>query len=353
MSTDVLSEGQNLQTAKYLINYDLHWNPTRMIQRAGRIDRIGSPYKRIFVYNFFPEDELEELLKLVEILQNKIINIDKSVGLDQTILGEEIHPKVFGIIRRIKGKDSKLFVELERDAFGGGEKFYQPLKDFLKKKAVDELEKIPHGVYSGLKKNKIKGIFFYYKYGNDFHFWYLYDISTGSIMTNKTEIIDFISCKQNKERIIPNFFEKIYEVNKIVVEDIERTYTEIELSQTQDSKIKELSKSRSTSFVKKMIDEVEIQIDSYLNDFPDDDSIDKFWEPVKNKLISIPPTKKRLQRLRKIWKQYNPKTKGDGDWKKMIKKLGNFLIEKGIFRKNIVEPFDKSKLKLITIDLIS
>src|SRR3989344_38514 len=60
LSTDVLSEGQNLQTAKYLINYDLHWNPTRMIQRAGRIDRIGSPYKKIFVYNFFPEDELEE-----------------------------------------------------------------------------------------------------------------------------------------------------------------------------------------------------------------------------------------------------------------------------------------------------
>src|SRR3989338_10767560 len=184
MSTDVLSEGMNLQKARYLINYDLHWNPTRMIQRAGRIDRIGSPYPKIFVYNFFPEEELEELLKLVEVLQNKIIDIDKSVGLDQTILGEEIHPKVFGIIRRIKGKDSRLFAELERDAFGGCEKFYQPLKDFLKKKALEELEKIPYGVYSGLEKNKIMGIFFYYKYGNDFHFWYLYDISTGSIMTN-------------------------------------------------------------------------------------------------------------------------------------------------------------------------
>jgi len=349
MSTDVLSEGQNLQTAKYLINYDLHWNPTRMIQRAGRIDRIGSPYKKIFVYNFFPEDELEELLKLVEILQNKIIDIDKSVGLDQTILGEEIHPKVFGIIRKIKGKNSKVFAELEQDAFGGGEKFYQPLKDFLKKKALDELEKIPHGVYSGLKKGKISGIFFYYKYGNDFHFWYLYDVNTGSIITNKTEIIDFISCKPNKERVIPNFFEKIYEVNKIIVEDIERAYKEIELSQTQDSKLKELSKSRSTKFVKNMITEIELQIDSYLNEFPDDDSIEKFWEPVKNKLISIPQTKKRLQVLRKIWRQY----KKDNNWKKMIKDLNNFLMEKGIFKKTVVEPFDKSKLRLITIDFIS
>lgn len=349
MSTDVLSEGQNLQSAQYLINYDLHWNPTRMIQRAGRIDRIGSPYKKIFVYNFFPEDELEELLKLVQILQNKIIDIDRSVGLDQTILGEEIHPKVFGIIRKIKDKDSKIFAELEKDAFGGGEKFYQPLKDFLKNKALEELEKIPYGVYSGLKKEKISGIFFYYKYGEDFHFWYLYDVSNGSLITNKTEIVDFISCDQKEERVIPNFFEKIYEVNKIIVEDIERSYKEIELSQTQDSKLKGLSKSRSTKFVKKMVDEIEGEIETYLDDFPDDDSIEKFWEPVKNKFISIPQTKKRLQKLRGIWKQY----KKDNDWKKMIKELSNFLMEKGIFRKMVVAPFDKSKLQLITIDFIS
>ncbi|MBU4266495.1 MAG: hypothetical protein KKE96_04635 [Candidatus Altiarchaeota archaeon] len=349
LSTDVLSEGQNLQSAKYLINYDLHWNPTRMIQRAGRIDRIGSPYKKIFVYNFFPEDELEELLKLVEILQNKIIDIDKSVGLDQTILGEEIHPKVFGVIRRIKGKDSKIFAELEDDAFGGGEKFYQPLKDFLKNKALEDLEKIPHGVYSGLKKNDISAIFFYYKYGEEFHFWYLYDITTSSIITNKTEIINFMACKPKEDRVIPNFFEKIYDVNKIIVEDIESSYKEIELSQTQDSKLKELSKSRSTKFVKNMITEIELQIDSYLDEFPDDDSIEQFWEPVRNKLISVPPTKKRLQILRKIWRQY----KRDNDWKKVIKELNNFLMEKGTFKKNVVEPFDKSKLQLITIDFVS
>ena len=349
LSTDVLSEGQNLQSAKYLINYDLHWNPTRMIQRAGRIDRIGSPFKKIFVYNFFPEDELEELLKLVEILQNKIIDIDKSVGLDQTILGEEIHPKVFGIIRKIKSKDSKIFAELEQEAFGGGERFYQPLKDFLKNKGVEELEKIPYGVHSGLMKNKMAGIFFYYKYGDDFHFWYLYDVNNNSILTNKTDILEFINCKLKEERVIPNFFEKVYDINKIVVEDIERLYKEIELSYTQDSKLKELSKSKSTKFVKNMINEIEIHIDSYLNEFPNDNSIEKIWESVKNKLISIPQTKKRLQNLRKIWRQY----KKDNDWRKMIKELGGFLIEKGVFKKIVVEPFDRSKLKLITIDFIS
>jgi hypothetical protein len=289
------------------------------------------------------------MLKLVEILQNKIIDIDKSVGLDQTILGEEIHPKVFGIIRRIRSKDEKLFAELESDMFGGGEMFYQPLKDFLKNKGVEELEKIPYGIFSGLKKDKVSGIFFYYKYGNDFHFWHLYDVNNGSITTNKTNILDFIKCNTNEKRIMPDFFDKIYEINKIVVEDIERSYKEIELSHTQDSKLKELSKSASTKFVKNMINEIEIHINSYLEEYPADTHIEKIWEPIKNKLISIPQTKKRLQNLRKTWKQY----KKDNDWKKMITELGGFLIEKGVFKKTTVEPFNKSRLKLVTIDFIS
>jgi high-affinity nickel permease len=218
----------------------------------------------------------------------------------------------------------------------------------LKKRGLEELEKIPYGIYSGLKKNEISGIFFYYMYGDDFHFWYLYDINAASIITNKTEILDFISCKPNTKRIVPNFFEKIYEVNKIIVGDIEKTYKEIELSQMQDSKLKELSQSRSTKFVKNMINEIELQIDSYLDECPDG-SIEKFWEPVRDKLLSIPLTKKRLQVLRRMWKRY----KKDDDWKKLIKELNNFLMEKGMLKKAIVEPFDMSKLRLITVDFIS
>ena len=349
LSTDVLSEGQNLQSAKFLINYDLHWNPTRMIQRAGRIDRIGSPYKEIFVYNFFPEDELEELLKLVEVLQNKIIGIDKAVGLDQTILGEEIHPKVFGIIRRIKGKDERLFKELEADLFGGGELFYQPLKDFLKDKGVEELEKIPFGVFSGLKKEKISGIFFYYEYGNDFHFWYLYDIKTGIMLTSKTDILEFIKCRQDEPRIMPSFFEQVYEANRVVLEEIERTYKEIELSNTQDSQLKELNRSNSTKFIKKMIDEIELQISEYLYEYPADTSVEQVWDTIKTKLLSLPPTKKRIQALRQIWKTY----KKDNDWKRMVHDIEEFLTKKGVFRKVVLEPFDSSKLKLVTMDFIS
>jgi len=349
MSTDVLSEGMNLQTAQFLINYDLHWNPTRMIQRAGRIDRIGSPFKEICIYNFFPEDELEELLRLVQILQNKIIGIDESIGLDQTILGEEIHPKVFGVIRRIKEKDSTILDELEKQVYGGGEKFYQPLKEFLNKKAVEELENIPYGVHSGLKKNRISGVFFYYKYGNDFHFWYLYDVESGAVIKNKTEIIDFIECSPSEGRVIPDFFEKIYEINKSILENIKSTYKELEQKQRVDSALVELDRDSSTKFVNKMIREIELELNEYLSEFPEDREIEKHWEAVKDKLLSIAYTKKRLSELRKIWKRYREVT----DWKRLIGDLNSFLSEKSTFAKEPIPPFDEKLLKLVVVDLIS
>ena len=64
VATDKLSEGQNLQDCGVIINYDLHWNPVRMIQRNGRINRIGSLFSEIFIFNFRPTEQLENYLKL-------------------------------------------------------------------------------------------------------------------------------------------------------------------------------------------------------------------------------------------------------------------------------------------------
>ena len=82
IATDVLSEGQNLQDAQFLVNYDLPWNPVRMIQRAGRIDRLFSPHEKVYIYNLMPEDGLEDLLNLVKNLSKKIETIEDAVALD-------------------------------------------------------------------------------------------------------------------------------------------------------------------------------------------------------------------------------------------------------------------------------
>ena len=92
ISTDVLSEGQNLQDCGVIINYDLTWNPIRLVQRNGRIDRIGSPHAEIGIYNMFPEEELEALLHLIERLTDRISTIDDLGLLDASVLGEVVHP---------------------------------------------------------------------------------------------------------------------------------------------------------------------------------------------------------------------------------------------------------------------
>lgn len=86
VATDVLSEGLNMQDCDNVINYDLHWNPTRLIQRFGRIDRIGSEHEEIFGYNFLPETRLEEQLGLREKLTRRIQEIHNMIGEDAAIL---------------------------------------------------------------------------------------------------------------------------------------------------------------------------------------------------------------------------------------------------------------------------
>lgn len=94
-STDILSEGQNLQDCGMLVNYDLHWNPVRMIQRNGRINRIGTEYPEVYIYNIRPEDQLEEYLRLVERLEGKINLIRNTIGTDTPVLDEEENPIEF------------------------------------------------------------------------------------------------------------------------------------------------------------------------------------------------------------------------------------------------------------------
>ena len=95
-ATDVLSEGQNLQDAAILVNYDLHWNPVRMIQRNGRVNRLGSDFSEVVISNMVPEDHIEMYLKLVARLQGKIDTIKNTVGLDQGVLqNDDVNPMEF------------------------------------------------------------------------------------------------------------------------------------------------------------------------------------------------------------------------------------------------------------------
>lgn len=86
VATDVLSEGLNLQDGDHIINYDLHWNPVRLIQRVGRVDRLGSQHDTVYVFNFLPEAGVERQLRLRERLAHRIQDIHDTIGEDAQIL---------------------------------------------------------------------------------------------------------------------------------------------------------------------------------------------------------------------------------------------------------------------------
>ena len=163
ISTDVLSEGQNLQDCGYLINYDLHWNPTRMVQRAGRIDRLGSSFDILHIYNMFPQRALEELLGLVRSLTAKIEVINQTGFLDASVLGEVVTPRDFNTLKRIADEDNAVveeqesFLELARS-----EVLLAELQKVLSTDAQRWLTDLDDGIHSGLEHRDTKGMFFYF-----------------------------------------------------------------------------------------------------------------------------------------------------------------------------------------------
>jgi SNF2 family DNA or RNA helicase len=89
IATDCISEGQNLQDCDWLINYDIHWNPVRIIQRFGRIDRIGSPNQRIQLVNFWPNMELEEYINLEQRVSGRMVLLDVSATGEENLIEQQ------------------------------------------------------------------------------------------------------------------------------------------------------------------------------------------------------------------------------------------------------------------------
>src|SRR5439155_20844285 len=119
VATDVLAEGLNLQDCDNIINYDLHWNPVRLIQRFGRIDRIGSDHDVVYGFNFLPETGIERNLGLRQKLHNRIQEIHDTIGEDAAILDktENLNEEAFYAIYEKKGGQLSLFEDEEEESF--------------------------------------------------------------------------------------------------------------------------------------------------------------------------------------------------------------------------------------------
>ncbi|MDP8203069.1 MAG: helicase-related protein [Candidatus Tenebribacter mawsonii] len=137
IATDVFSEGLNLQDCNRIINYDLHWNPVRLIQRFGRIDRIGTEYDTIYGYNFLPETGIEKHLGLRERLAIRIQEIHDTIGEDAAILDktEQLNEDAMYTIYEKKGDQLSLF-----DDDGGDLLNVTEVEEQLRQLKRDDLE---------------------------------------------------------------------------------------------------------------------------------------------------------------------------------------------------------------------
>jgi SAM-dependent methyltransferase len=248
ISTDVLSEGQNLQDAQYLINYDLHWNPVRMIQRAGRIDRLFSPHEKIYIYNVMPEQELEDLLKLVKSLTRKLETIEDAVALDASVLGEQIEARQLDRIMTLrKGGSQADEIYLESESTQGIDEGLEILTQYLKLMkdfATEDVLQIPDGVYS-IKKGAKTGVYIMLRMPEDTSgevYWRFYPIDEiARPLTSPNEVLKLLNAAQDELRFVVgddlNPFKFLRQPLEAAVNQIGELYLQSAAAQTPDKLI--------------------------------------------------------------------------------------------------------------------
>lgn len=151
IGTDCISEGQNLQDCDYLINYDIHWNPVRIIQRFGRIDRIGSPNDVIQLTNFWPNISLDEYINLKARVEGRMRMVNLSATGNDNPIDEADNAELEYRKRQLEKIQNEV-VDLEEMGSGvsimdlGLNEFHLDLQELLKK--YGEADQMPFGIHA-------------------------------------------------------------------------------------------------------------------------------------------------------------------------------------------------------------
>ena len=151
IATDCISEGQNLQDCDYLINYDIHWNPVRIIQRFGRIDRIGSKNAVIQLVNFWPDVTLDEYIDLKAKVETRMKIVNMTATGDDNIISEDEKTDLEYRKAQLKRLQEEV-VDIEEMSSGisimdlGLNEFRLDLLEYIKRHP--EIEKTPYGLHS-------------------------------------------------------------------------------------------------------------------------------------------------------------------------------------------------------------
>ncbi|BAJ49895.1 helicase domain-containing protein [Candidatus Caldarchaeum subterraneum] len=234
ISTDVLSAGQNLQNAQYVANYDFPWNPVVLIQRVGRIDRIGSNYDIVYLINVLPRngdpddpESLEHFLGLMQRLYKRLEMIRGTIGLDASTLGEEAAPRDFSIQAMIARNDERVLKILEQKIEQFTKDPIDILARILNEKGLQWVERIPNGI-GAIKRGTLNGIFALLTDGDNFY-WRLHvlDKDKEKIITSPTEIVDLLLEGESDNRGEKLEYDKLIPLLVMVKESLKKELEEV------------------------------------------------------------------------------------------------------------------------------
>lgn len=168
IATDCISEGQNLQDCDTVINFDIQWNPVSLIQRFGRIDRIGSKNTNIQMINFFPNMELNDYLGLEARVKGKMTTLNLVSTGDEDVLTPEMNDFNFRKRQLERLKDEVIDIEDANDNISltdlNMNEYLNELSEYIQN--VPEIKKVPKGVYS-VTDGDNAGVLFCFKHRND------------------------------------------------------------------------------------------------------------------------------------------------------------------------------------------
>lgn len=325
ISTDVLSEGQNLQDAGILMNIDLHWNPVRMIQRAGRIDRLGSEFATLAVYNTFPEQGLENILNLVSRLQSRIKNIDHTIGLDSSVLGEAILDKSLEELKRLRNNDQNILEDLEKQ-----NDLYEiddmriGLSLALNMLGKEYIEELPYGLHSAhYAPTEARGVFFAFKI-KDKTVWKIYDIHNPEAepKSSKHEIFKYIQAEQDVPRAKNPEQVEVYGYLEKAIEDIIKN--DIRLNKKSEKVVlKGMGKKIKNALLDmENLDKIDASLKEYILGILESNALASFEKNAD---------------LKNLWQQYESKTIL---WPAFAENLQQFCLDNRIYatinkRKNL------------------
>lgn len=219
ITTDVLAEGLNLQDASIIVNYDLHWNPVRLMQRIGRLDRrldsdIEAQLNRtdptVHVWNFLPPAELDDILKLRKRVDGKILRISRTLGIEGKFVSPDDPEETLHLFNeRYEGTESvEELMNLERQRISESHpKLWQqlpnlPLRLFSGKGIEDEPPSFLNrdGESIPLNRHGSEGLFCCYEMPNREIKWYFYDAEIDEVLDNVEEIWPEIRCGEDTMR---------------------------------------------------------------------------------------------------------------------------------------------------------